>query len=80
MSLSNLGSQLGGVADTAAEEDVSRGLESVLHAVGDATSEEVEPVGAIGLAKAMRDPEVKAGLGVALALLKGLGRNVATGT
>jgi uncharacterized protein YjgD (DUF1641 family) len=80
MSLSNLGSQLGGVADTAAEEDVSRGLEDVLHAVGDATSEEVEPVGAIGLAKAMRDPEVKAGLGVALALLKGLGRNVATGT
>jgi len=80
MSLSNLGSQLGGVADTAAEEDVSRGLESVLHAVGDATSEEVEPVGAIGLAKAIRDPEVKAGLGVALALVKGLGENVATDT
>jgi len=76
MSLSNLGSQLGGVADTAAEEDVSRGLEEVLHAVGDATSEEVEPVGAIGLAKAIRDPEVKAGLGVALSLLKALGHNV----
>ncbi|QSG10507.1 YjgD [Halapricum desulfuricans] len=76
MSLSNLGSELGGVADTASEEDVARGLESVLHAVGDATSEQPEPVGAIGFAKALRDPEVKAGLGVALALVRGLGRNV----
>jgi uncharacterized protein YjgD (DUF1641 family) len=76
MNLSNLGSQLGGVADTAADEDVSSGLESVLHAVGDATEDEPEPVGAIGVAKAMRDPEVKAGMGVALALVKALGRNV----
>ncbi|MCU4718697.1 DUF1641 domain-containing protein [Halapricum hydrolyticum] len=76
MSLSNLGSELGGVADTAAEEDVSRGLEGVLHAVGDVSEEEPEPVGAIGFAKALRDPEVKAGLGVALALVKALGRNV----
>ncbi|QSG04502.1 DUF1641 domain-containing protein [Halapricum desulfuricans] len=76
MSLSNLGSELGGVADTASEEDVARGLESVLHAVGDATSEQPEPVGAIGFAKALRDPEVKAGLGVALALVRALGRNV----
>jgi uncharacterized protein YjgD (DUF1641 family) len=76
MNLSELGSQLGGVADTAAEEDVSRGLESMLHAVGDTASEQPEPVGAIGLAKAMRDPEIKAGLGVALALVKALGRTV----
>lgn len=76
MSLSKLASELGGVADTAAEDDVSRGLEDVLHAVGDASEEETEPVGAIGLAKALRDPEVKAGMGVALALVKALGRNV----
>jgi uncharacterized protein YjgD (DUF1641 family) len=76
MSLSKLASELGGVADTAAEDDVSRGLEDVLHAVGDASEEEPEPVGAIGLAKALRDPEVKAGMGVALALVKALGRNV----
>jgi len=76
MSLSNLASELGGVADTAAEEDVSRGLEDVLHSVGDISEEEPEPVGAIGFAKALRDPEVKAGLGVALALVKALGRNV----
>ncbi|MEF8883108.1 MAG: DUF1641 domain-containing protein [Halapricum sp.] len=76
MSLSKLASELGGVADTAAEDDVSRGLEDVLHAVGDASEEEPEPIGAIGLAKALRDPEVKAGMGVALALVKALGRNV----
>lgn len=76
MSLSSLGSQLGGVADTAGEEDVTRGLESVLRAVGDATSEQPEPVGMVGTARALRDPEVKAGMGVALALLKALGRNV----
>lgn len=76
MSLSKLASELGGVADTAAEDDVSRGLEDVLHAVGDASEEEPEPVGAVGLAKALRDPEVKAGMGVALALVKALGRNV----
>lgn len=78
MSLSNLASELGGVADTAAEEDVSRGLEDVLHSVGDISEEEPEPVGAIGFAKALRDPEVKAGLGVALALVKALGQNVGT--
>ncbi|MEF8826553.1 MAG: DUF1641 domain-containing protein, partial [Halapricum sp.] len=72
MSLSKLASELGGVADTAAEDDVSRGLEDVLHAVGDASEEEPEPIGAIGLAKALRDPEVKAGMGVALALVKAL--------
>jgi len=76
MSLSNLATELGGVADTAAEEDVSRGLENVLHSVGDISEQEPEPVGAIGFAKALRDPEVKAGLGVALALVKALGRNV----
>ncbi|MFB6189832.1 MAG: DUF1641 domain-containing protein [Halapricum sp.] len=77
VSLSNLGERLGGVADTAADEDVSRGLESVLYAVGDATSEGAEPVGLVGTARALRDPEVKAGMGVALALLKALGRDVA---
>ena len=75
-SLATLGSQLGGVADTAAEDDVARGLEAVLHSVGDAADEEPEPVGLVGTAKALRDPEVKAGMGVALALLKALGRNV----
>lgn len=74
--IATMGSQLGGVADTAADDDVARGLESLLQSVGDATSEEAEPVGMIGTARALRDPDVKAGMGVALALLKALGRNV----
>jgi uncharacterized protein YjgD (DUF1641 family) len=74
MTLTSTGARLGELADTASDDQVAAGLESVLTAVGDATSDEVEPVGLIGLAKALRDPEVKAGMGVALALLKGLGQ------
>ncbi|MCT9094986.1 DUF1641 domain-containing protein [Haloarchaeobius sp. HME9146] len=74
MRLARTGSSLGELADTAAEPDTVRGLERMLHAVGDASVEESEPVGVIGLAKATRDPEVKEGLGYLLALAKALGR------
>jgi len=77
--LTGTGARLGELADTASDEDVAAGLETVLTSVGDATSDEVEPVGLIGLARAMRDPEVKAGMGVALTLLKGLGRATTDG-
>lgn len=73
MTLASTGSRLGEVADTAADEEVAGGLEDVLQAVGDATSEEPEPVGVIGLVRALRDPEVQAGMGVAMALLRALG-------
>ncbi|WP_435365379.1 DUF1641 domain-containing protein [Haloarchaeobius sp. DYHT-AS-18] len=74
MRLARTGSSLGELADTAAEPDTVRGLERMLHAVGDANAKESEPVGVIGLAKATRDPEVKEGLGYLLALAKALGR------
>ncbi|WP_439028138.1 DUF1641 domain-containing protein [Haloarchaeobius sp. DT45] len=74
MRLAKTGSSLGALADTAAEPDTVRGLERMLHAVGDASVEESEPVGVIGLAKATRDPEVKEGLGYLLNLAKALGR------
>lgn len=74
MTLAQTGSRLGEVADTAADEDVARGLENTLSAVGEATDGGAEPVGMWGLMKAMRDPEVKAGMGVAIALLRALGR------
>jgi uncharacterized protein YjgD (DUF1641 family) len=76
MTLAGTGSRLGEVADTAADEEVAAGLESVLHSVGDATDEAPEPVGVVGLVRAMRDPEIRAGLGVAIALLRALGQNV----
>jgi uncharacterized protein YjgD (DUF1641 family) len=74
MTLTSTGARLGELADTASDEDVAQGLDSMLTAVGDATSEQPEPVGLVGLAKALRDPEVRAGMGVAISLLKGLGR------
>lgn len=72
-SVASTGSRLGEVAETAADDDVASGLENMLHALGDATSDDPEPVGMLGLAKALRDPEVKAGMGVLVALLRALG-------
>jgi uncharacterized protein YjgD (DUF1641 family) len=73
-SLTSTGSRLGELADTASDDEVAAGLESMLHAVGDATIEDPEPVGLMGLVTALRDPEVRAGMGVAIALLRALGR------
>ncbi|MFW6448701.1 MAG: DUF1641 domain-containing protein [Halobacteriota archaeon] len=72
--LAETGARLGEVADTAADEEVAAGLEAMLAAIGPAMSEEPEPVGMLGLARALRDPEVKAGLGRLLAIARALGR------
>lgn len=74
MSLASTGARLGEVADTAADDDVARGLEDVLAALGEASSDEPERVGAIGLVKAVRDPDVQAGLGVVISLARALGQ------
>ncbi len=74
MSLASTGSRLGEVADTAADDDVARGLEDVLAALGEATSEDPEQIGAIGLLKATRDPDVQAGLGLVIAIARALGQ------
>lgn len=73
-SLADTGSRIAEVADTAADDDVATGLEDVLIALGETSAEDPEPVGAVGMVKAMRDPEVKAGLGVILSLARALGR------
>ena len=73
MTLAGKGARLGEVVDTAGDDEVAAGLESVLRALGDATDEEAEPVGLLGLMRAMRDPEVKRGMGVAVNLLRALG-------
>ncbi|WP_440988238.1 DUF1641 domain-containing protein [Haloarchaeobius baliensis] len=73
MRLAGTGSGLGELADTAAEPETVRGLERMLHAVGDASVEDPEPVGALGLMKATRDPEVKRGLGYLVAIARALG-------
>ncbi|UHQ98047.1 DUF1641 domain-containing protein (plasmid) [Natrinema zhouii] len=72
--LAATGTRLGEVADTAMDDDVARTLESLLEAVGEAGSEPAEFVGPIGVVKALRNPDVKAGLGFLLSLAKVLGR------
>ncbi|OAQ54305.1 hypothetical protein HTG_01835 [Natrinema mahii] len=72
--LAATGTRLGAVADTAADDDVARTLADLLEAVGEAGSEPAEPAGPIDVAKALRDPEVKAGLGFLLSLAKAMGR------
>ncbi|MFC4405087.1 DUF1641 domain-containing protein [Haloarchaeobius iranensis] len=73
MRLAGTGTALGEVADTAAEPDTVRGLDRMLNAVGDASTEDADPVGALGLVKATRDPEVKRGLGYLVAIARALG-------
>lgn len=73
--LAATGSRLGEIADTASDEEVAQSLESVLAALGEAGDQPPASPGVLGLARAMRDPEVKAGLGFLLAVAKALGRD-----
>jgi uncharacterized protein YjgD (DUF1641 family) len=73
-SLAKTGSGLGEVAQTAAEEDTRDGLETLLAGIGAAEGEEIDSVGALGLIKGVRDPEVQYGLGYLLAVARAIGR------
>jgi uncharacterized protein YjgD (DUF1641 family) len=77
-SLAATGGSLGEIADTAAAPETRDGLETILDGVGEAAAEEPEPVGALGLARAIRDPEVKYGLGYVLAMARAIGRSRTT--
>jgi len=72
-SLARTGTSLAEVADDAADPDTVAGMKRLLRAVGDAEEVEATPVGAVGLLRATRDPEVKAGLGYLVALAAALG-------
>ena len=74
-SLAGTGSALGEVADTAADEDTRDGVKTMLDGVGAAHRSEPEPVGALGLARSIRDPEIQYGLGYVLAVSKAIGRS-----
>ena len=74
-SLAGTGSALGEVAQTAGDDDVRDGLETLLSGVGEAASEEPERVGAVGLLKQSRDPDVQYGLGYLLAMAGAIGRS-----
>ena len=77
--LAETANNIGTLADTATEPGTVRGLESVLHAVGDAAGDLDEPperIGAIGLLRALREPEVQVGLGFVIAIARGIGRDL----
>ncbi len=73
-SLAGTGGSVGELAQTAADDDTRDGLETLLEGVGEAEGEEPERVGALGLVRATRDPEVQYGLGYLLSLAAALGR------
>jgi uncharacterized protein YjgD (DUF1641 family) len=77
-SLAATGSSLGEVAQAAADDDVRDGLETMVESVGAAEREPPEPVGAVGLVRASRDPEVQYGLGYLIAVARAIGRSRAT--
>ena len=73
-SLAGTGGSVGELAQSAADDDTRDGLETLLDGVGEAEREEPEKVGALGLVRATRDPEVQYGLGYLLSLAAALGR------
>ncbi|WP_435185825.1 DUF1641 domain-containing protein [Halobellus sp. EA9] len=67
------GTSLGEVAEAAADDEVRRGLVRLLEGVGAAGADEAEPIGPIDLLGALRDPEVKAGMGYLVTVARGIG-------
>ncbi|QLH76648.1 DUF1641 domain-containing protein [Halosimplex rubrum] len=77
-SLAGTGAALGEVAQTASDDDTRDGIETLLESVGEAERNSPEQVGAVGLVRGLRDPDVQYGLGYLLALAGALGRAQST--
>jgi len=78
-SLAGTGAALGEGAQTAADDDTREGVETLLESVGAAEREPPERVGAVGLLRGVRDPDVQYGLGYLLALAGAIGRGRTAG-
>ncbi|MFC5133379.1 MULTISPECIES: DUF1641 domain-containing protein [Haloferacaceae] len=74
-SLAGTGAALGEVADAAADDEVREGTKTLLEGLGAAQRSEPAKVGALGLARGLRDPEIQYGLGYVLAVSKAIGRS-----
>ena len=77
-SLAGTGAALGEVAQTASDADTREGIETLLESVGEAEQSSPEQVGAVGLLRGLREPDVQYGLGYLLALAGALGRAKST--
>ncbi|MDZ5810539.1 DUF1641 domain-containing protein [Halorubrum sp. AD140] len=77
-SLAGTGAAVGEVAQTAADDDTRDGIQTLLASVGEAEQSSPDQVGAVGLLRGLRDPDVQYGLGYLLALAGALGRAQST--
>ena len=76
MSLGSTASSLGELADTAADSDTRAGTVALLEAVGAATDTPPDRVGALGMLRALRDPNVQRGIGFLLAIARATGERL----
>jgi len=77
-SLAGTGAALGEVAQTASDDDTRDGIETLLESVGEAERNSPEQVGAVGLLRGLRDPDVQYGLGYLLSVAGAIGREHST--
>jgi uncharacterized protein YjgD (DUF1641 family) len=74
--LARKGGSLGEAVDAAADPDTVQGVEAMLDGIGEASAEEPERVGAIGLLRALRDPDVQRGVGFLVAVARATGEGL----
>lgn len=76
VSLARTGTSLGEIADATTDSDTVAALSALLSAIGEAGNEPSERVGALGLLREMRDPDVQRGLGFLIAVARMTGREL----
>ncbi len=76
MSLGSTASSLGEVADAASKPSARTGTLTLIEALGDAAESDPEPVGMTGLMGALRDEDVKQGIGFFLAIARAMGQRL----
>lgn len=78
VTLARAGGNLGEVADAASDPDTVRGLTAAMDAISEASDPSEPParLGTIGLLRALRDPDVKRGMGFMVAVAGALGEEL----
>ncbi len=76
MSLGSTASSLGELADAASTPETRQGTLALIDALGEAAGSDPEPVGMLGLAGALRDDDIRQGLGFLLAVARATGRRI----
>ncbi|MFP8890335.1 DUF1641 domain-containing protein [Natrialbaceae archaeon A-CW2] len=76
MSVSELGSSLGEIADTTANPDTVVGIQALMNGIGEGANGSTGRMGIIGLVRALRDPNVQRGLGFLIAVTRSTGEDL----